>query len=315
MTNLIPQILRSQTFHGLSTTERSKNNLKWWLESGNFTFSTSTTKSFELCALNNDEILKTICHDISRFSSSAIESIANIADEPTFPKSNGWMSIRVYYSAFFAAHSLLRMYGRSCSYFNTDSMKLVNATLLSQHPESKKISDGNYILKLRRSGSNIYLNAKDIDSSHAGLWKSFYDLLEELQNSISTLTSFTSEEKNDCVDFLIKLSSRIKKDNNKGWLSKIRNDINYNHSMNSWTINYEKKSTDNNNIKIYAAKWKKPCSLELFSDGLEEKIEFIETSSIIISMMKDLIISIYEIDKSNFLRYTTIPSLRHFIQI
>ena len=30
------------------------------------------------------------------------------------PKSTGWILIRAYYAAFFAAHSLLRMFGISC---------------------------------------------------------------------------------------------------------------------------------------------------------------------------------------------------------
>ncbi|WP_455865662.1 hypothetical protein [Pantoea agglomerans] len=315
MSSITAQILRSQTFHGISSAERSKNNFKWWIEGGNYTFTASAKKSFEIYAINAGDILKPLCHDIARFSSSAVESISNISDDPVFPKSNGWMSIRVYYSAFFAAHSLLRIYGRSCSYFNNKTMKSVNAILQQQQPGALKISDGNYLFKLNRNGNSIHINAKEINSSHAGLWTCFHELLEDLQTSIAATTTFTTDDKNECVSFLSTLSKRLKKGDDNGWLSTMRNEINYNHSKNSWTINHDRKSTDNNNIKMFSEKWLKPCCNDLFSKGLDEKIEFIETSSIIISMMKDLIVSIYEVDKTNFLRYTTIPTIRNFIQI
>lgn len=314
MTSLISEILRTQAFYGLSSSERTDKSFKWWIESGNYTFnSPPTTKSFDIVANNPEDILRTICHDISRFGNSSIESVANITDEPKFPKSNGWMSIRIYYSAFFAAHCLLRMFGRCCSYFNGPSLKELNSVAQLNFPGSKRISDGNYLIKLNKSGNNIFIAAQDIDSSHAGLWKSFHELLNELQVSIAATALFTTEEKNTCVKFLSDLSRRVGRNGNKSWLSMVRNEINYNHSMNSWSINYTKKSTDNNNIKIYAEKWKVECNSEIFSDNLEEKIEFIETSAAIISLMKDMVISIYKINKVGFLRYTTIPAIRNFI--
>lgn len=316
MSGSISQVLRTQAFFGLSSSPRSVHNFKWWIEGGNYSFISSPSgKVFSLSTTNPEDVIKPLCHDIARFANSSLESITNIDSDPLFPKSNGWMSIRIYYSAFFAAHSLLRIFGESCSYLNSESVNAVNKTLRKQLPAGVPVKKGNYIIKFSKQFGGIQLDAHDIDSSHAGLWDCFYELLTNLENSISLTTLFTTEQKNDCVNFLSELKKRISRGNNKSFLSIVRNEINYNHAMNCWSSYQPEKRSDTNNIKLSSQKWVKTCSNELFSNSTKEKVDFTETCAIIISLMKDMLLELHAINKSSFLKYTTIPTLRKFIKV
>lgn len=316
MSGIISQTLRTQSFFGISASQKSDNTFKWWLESGNYSFNSAPSgRSFSLSTTNPEDVIKTLCHDIARFSSSSLESITNIDGDPLFPKSNGWMSIRVYYSAFFAAHSLLRIFGESCSYLNPESLKKINNVLRKQLPQTQLIKKGNYIIKLSKQPGRINIDANEIDTSHAGLWNSFHELLTRLELSISVTTAFATEQKNECINFLSELKKRISRGGNNSFLSIVRNDINYNHAMNCWSSYQSDKSPDTNNIKLISEKWKETCSFDLFSKIEKEKVEFIETCTIIISLMKDIIMEIYKVNKSCFLRYTTIHTLRKFMDV
>lgn len=316
MSGLISQMLRTQAFFGLSSSQKTDHNFKWWIESGNYAFnSPPSNRTFSINTTNPEDVIRPLCHDIARFASSSLESITNIDGDPEFPKSNGWMSIRIYYGAFFAAHSLLRIFGESCSYLNSDCVKEINKVLRKQLPSSQMIKKGNYIIKLTKQGGSIQLDADTIDSSHAGLWDCFYELLTKLENSIASTTLFTTEQKNECVSFLSELKKRISRGGNKSFLSLVRNEINYNHAMNCWSSYQTEKKSDTNNIKLVSKKWVKTCSSELFSKSVKDKIDFAETCAIIISLMKDMIIEINNINKSSFLRYTTIHTLRKFTKV
>ncbi|WP_139234436.1 hypothetical protein [Kosakonia arachidis] len=190
----------------------------------------------------------------------------------------------------------------------------MNKTLRKQLPGGVPIKKGNYIIKLSKQIGGIHLDAHDIDSSHAGLWDCFYDLLTNLENSISITTVFTTEQKNECVTFLSELKKRISRGNNKSFLSIVRNEINYNHAMFCWSSYQTEKISDTNNIKLSSQKWIKTCSNELFTNSIKEKVDFTETCAIIISLMKDMLLEINDINKSSFLRYTAMPTLRKLIQ-
>ncbi|WP_323169316.1 hypothetical protein [Pantoea agglomerans] len=316
MSGLVSQILRTQAFFGLTSSSKIDRNFKWWLESGNYSFNSSPSgRLFSISTTNPEDVIRPLCHDIARFASSSLESITNIDNDPEFPKSNGWMSIRIYYGAFFAAHSLLRVFGESCSYLNNNSIREVNKVLKKQLPSSQMIRAGNYSIKLSRQSGGVQLDANEIDSSHAGLWDCFYDLLTNLENSIALTTLFTTEQKNECVSFLAELKKRISRGGNKSFLSLVRNEINYNHAMNCWSSYQSEKKSDTNIIKLASQKWVKTCSSELFSHSAKEKVDFAETCAIIISLMKDMMIEINSINKSSFLRYTTIPTLRKFTSV
>ena len=316
MSGPISQVLRTQAFFGLSSSPRSDHNFKWWIEGGNYSFISSPSgKIFSLSTTNPEDVIKPLCHDIARFANSSLESITNIDSDPQFPKSNGWMSIRIYYSAFFAAHCLLRIFGESCSYLNNETVNAMNRTLRKQLSAGVPVKKGNYIIRFSKQIGGIQLDANDIDSSHAGLWDCFYELLTNLENSISLTTAFTTDQKNDCVNFLSELKKRISRCNNKSFLSIVRNEINYNHAMNCWSSYQTEKRSDTNNIKLSSQKWVKTCSNELFTNSMKEKVDFTETCAIIISLMKDMLLELYSINKSSFLRYTTIPTLRKFINV
>lgn len=311
----VSSVLKTQVFRGLYNYGKFDYNLKWFIENGNFFFLNKPSgKKFELVTNSIDDVMKSLCHDISRFSCSAIETITNINDDPEFPKSNAWMSIRAYYSAFFSAHCILRIFGRSCSYLSNDEVRSINNSLKKQYNDVR-VSGGNYIIELKKQTGSIVLNSKEIDSSHAGLWGQFISLLDELLTTVSSLTSFTDSQKNECVGFIFELKQRMTRRGGSSFLSIVRNEINYNHAMYSWSSYKTNKKLENNNIKIKIESWKKECNRGLFSSNNSEKVEFIETCAIIVSLMKDLIIELYFFNKNGFLRYGTISILRKYVDI
>ena len=71
-----------------------------------------------------DSLKSAFAADCNRMSSAAFESIENITPSENLPRSVAWLIIRSYYSAFFAAHAILRMVGISCTQFRISSSDL-----------------------------------------------------------------------------------------------------------------------------------------------------------------------------------------------
>ena len=85
---------------------RVETSFKGWLSNKNYQiYSPLAEESFMLNIQDKSEPLVAYAYDINRFSCSSFETMCLINKSKILPKSLGWLIIKCYYSAFFAAEN------------------------------------------------------------------------------------------------------------------------------------------------------------------------------------------------------------------
>jgi hypothetical protein len=85
--------------------------------------------SFVLDFRDEKPLIYALCCDCSRFASAAFQSLGAFSSETCDKFSFPWDLIKLYYSAFYAAHCIIRLAGQSCSYLSHDHTKRLNEYL------------------------------------------------------------------------------------------------------------------------------------------------------------------------------------------
>lgn len=102
--------------NGLQTAKigHSSDGVQQWVLNGNYTFSDKPTKKkFEIFPC--DKVAAAFAGDISRLSCAAFESACSVSIPSHSNNATGWIAITSYYSAYFAANALMRVFGFACS--------------------------------------------------------------------------------------------------------------------------------------------------------------------------------------------------------
>lgn len=234
---IIHQLSMNDIFQVTISTE---SDLKAWLANGHYLIGKSLTPSvkdrateFELRFNQRDALYASLANDCNRFALAAIESMWSVGKIEKLPKSTGWAAVQMYYSAFFAAHALLRMYGWACSQLDDGHVdkvfQIANAT--GQNGVVASVENGFYF----SSVTNNEIQFRKLKDSHADTWASFSLLLTWLIGNISNTTGI-GKHKTDAQNMISNIKQAIHMSGAaKGnLLSQIRNKINYQHTHGVW---------------------------------------------------------------------------------
>lgn len=98
----------------LSADTPRPEGLRTWIQTGSFYLGPGTIAD-EILLLNITltELVPFISFDFERFALSSFESVLHLAPEAMGPKALGWPLARLYYSAFFGAHAIMRATGQA----------------------------------------------------------------------------------------------------------------------------------------------------------------------------------------------------------
>lgn len=247
---------------------------------------------FTLSVYNRETLLMPLSRDCNRFSSATLESILKTDNFSVLPKNVSWILVKQYYSAFYAAHLILRFLGLSLTQLEATTISTVQRIAsLYGTLNSINIENGYYLIDY--SGNPLDLNCKKIDvkgdgGSHVTLWKLFGDKMKEL--SMNFLANYDNSEVqaiclklDELVDNLDYVGS-----NNHSWLSRIRNDINYKHSHGVWHP-YSLNNSQIDKIKSGIKLWKGDIlNIELKNHVGQEIIRYSYTCLFIIGLANAL---------------------------
>jgi hypothetical protein len=265
---------------------------RWLSEGANYQiYSQIQAEQFELHATERRHFLLPISHDCNRFSTSCFESAIKIQESALLPKAKSWLFIKLYYATFYAAHYILRVLGFSLTQLESPNTTAIEKIAdLFGYKNNIVIHKGFYVFDYS-DRSNIIKATKAIktgeDGSHGAMWKLFAQKLSQISNDILHINSSAdyqqiSTKLSDCVANLKYMGN-----NNGGWLSKIRNDINYKHKFGIW-YPYEKFEKYYSDFDSYLDDWKgDPLEIELKNLAGKELIRFISTCQFIIGMARD----------------------------
>ena len=298
MTIAIERVIRQFWMPGINAvTGKKVQGLQAYLADDRYRIYTApSTTQFTVTPFDAGELKGAICCDLARMASASFESIHNIVPVDPADKSCAWSAIRSYYAAFFSAHAIMRIFGKSCAQLDTAHVNYIGKVAGYIYPNSIIPSSGLYVANWDEN--NKTLNFSFIGGSHETIWKEFKITLEYLRNTLLSPNAIgLITELQSSSNEIDKLKADISSDgqNNGNWLSMIRNRVNYRHDFAIWY-------PYGNSMPYYNAIWssgndrwlKAPLPTKAIPTVGREIEKLIEVSGAIVAMCRGLIEQIDE---------------------
>lgn len=243
--------------------------------------------------LYENTLLKSFAFDCNRMASASFESIQLISQSELRPKSTAWLVIQSYYSAFFAAHSILRMLGISCSQLETQSISRIEEIAdLYGYKKGVKIDTGYY--RCQYNSTSRKLHCKHLKASgggsHENFWKTFRNELKELSNQILSQSLIPSADAQNVSTKIDKMCSNLcyQGMNGANWLSFIRNKVNYQHQFGCWFPYESVRKQSVAQLYETSQTWlSDPMDIDL--NRTEDILLFCRTCNFIVSLCRSLV--------------------------
>jgi hypothetical protein len=246
---------------------------------------------FQLDIADEVPLLAAFAFDCNRMAMAAIETIDSISTANKLTKSRAWLIIQYYYSAFYSAHSILRMLGTACTQLDKpETNNIERVADLFGTANGVTITSGFYQLSYDCTQKALCckkLNSPQSGGSHEKMWVLFQTTLRKLSNDIlvgpgpSSLKQSVSTKLAELCDALA--------EKNSNWLSFIRNMTTYRHEYSAWYpyANYH-KSYDQ--LFDLVGCWNEdPMTLTIWPQKNRELQRFMEVCGIIIAICNCLI--------------------------
>ncbi|WNM56517.1 hypothetical protein [Candidatus Nitrospira allomarina] len=215
---------------------KSETDIRGWVANQSYFIDYDIEPNCFKVRINDHSFFLALANDCDRMARAAFETITNIQSNPTFPKSSSWHFIQSYYSAFFSAHAILRVFGISCNQFDQEHMNkiLEQVELFDRANGVSRLEKGFY--KLQFNDSTNEIEFKKLKDSHRDTWACFLTLIKELIQKIDQTTGL-GDEKIKAINLLSEIKDGLTRSGGSStgnWLSIIRNDVNYRHSHGLW---------------------------------------------------------------------------------
>lgn len=274
-------------------------DIKGWIANQNYFIDTDLVQNDFFIRASDKEYLKAaLANDCNRMASAAIESISGMQVDGVLKRSGAWGVIRAYYAAFFSVHSIMRMFGISCSQLEQVHVGKIyeSARAVGKTGSVTRLDRGFYAIKIDEDFSSV--SFQKYKNSHKDTWGEFLTLIEQLIGDSPNVTAM-GKYKVEAVDILISVKRGITRSRctEKGnWLSEMRNSINYKHSHGVW-FPYERKPVAPSYIQKIGSDWMKPVdahNLGLSSGDIEA---FFEVTLLLNCLFRELLVSC--MDKSS----------------
>ena len=293
----ITKVLVQQTRLDIFSCNRSTEvDMKGWIANQNYFIDSDLTgNDYSIRASDKGYLKSALANDCNRMAAAAIESISGIQPDNNLNKSGAWGVIRAYYSAFFAIHSIMRMFGISCSQLDQAHVDKIyeSASAVGKTGEITRLDKGFYAINVDPDFSTVTFHKyKD---SHKDTWGEFLKLVEKLISDSANVTAI-SKYKIEAIDILTSVRRGVTRSRcgDKGnWLSVMRNSVNYQHSHGVW-FPYESRPIAPSYISTLGEDWIKPVdTLEIGLKGSDIET-FFEVTLIINSIFRELLVSCAE---------------------
>ncbi|CAK1830682.1 conserved hypothetical protein [Vibrio crassostreae] len=308
--SILVDILRAHIVPGLTNLEVVPQvTYRGWIANKSYKMTTPLqSKDFVLDVYSHEQLLVPYAYDINRMAASSFESMHGISPDTGLPKSVGWLIIRCYYSAYFAMHAILRLFGVSCSQFDANESRAVtDIARMYSLQNGNTAASGYYKCQYDVHTSQVY--CKQLNNTHQDVWKSFYELIDELATKVSS-ADFRKKDRDYVIEYLFKLREGLscrKTLNNGNWLSKVRNEVNYTHSMGAW-FPYSSSPDEHEKMFRLTQLWKQAPSEEIIKSHLTQcdQLLFVSTCVSIVSLCHALLFDLHDINKNIFLKHGAI---------
>jgi len=230
--------------------------VKQWVLDGTFVPTMEPDNQLRLNRVPIFQYASAISRDYERFALSGLETYIVSLSEHREYGAAGWPLLKLYYSAFFSAHALLRSRGAGLVNFEKRHTDHINNVLHIYEGTGSDVSPGAYLVSKQNSTSSssgevniTFAPAPSKKGVHEAFWIMFSKFI------VSEATKSITEKAPDSSVFLAyatQLSAAILEGHgNSSWLSKIRNQINYQHEHETWMP--MRKSAESSRLSKFAS--------------------------------------------------------------
>lgn len=211
-------------------------DIKAWVANQNYFFTQDiTAASFALRASDPSQLRQALANDLNRLASAAFESAAGIGLDPALPRSLAWGSVRSYYSAFFAAHALMRLFGSACVQLDHEHVEkvLYSAQAMGRSGGLTALDSGFFVAFIDPAFQTVTF--RRLKESHRDTWATLVEVIDSLDASIPGTTALSSH-KLEASALLSDIKLQLTRSGSRkgNWLSTMRNSINYRQSHGAW---------------------------------------------------------------------------------
>ncbi len=292
--NAIEKVLVQQTHLDIFNCGKGPSvDIKGWIANQNYLVgNVCSASSFSLRAGSDRRLKNALANDCNRMAMASVECVCGIKKDSILKKSGAWGIIRLYYASFFAAHSILRMFGRSCTYIEQVYASKINDIIkhLGGSTCSNKIEKGFYLIDIDNGYHDV--GFKKLKDTHGDTWNCFLRLLDKLIDDSENAAAIRPHRE-EAILMLMQIKKGITHASGRGkgnWLSIIRNSINYQHSHGVW-YPYERKTTAVRRINNIQSDWIKPIDhTGLHFDSRNDIEHFFELCLLVIRLFRELIL-------------------------
>ncbi|MFL9608730.1 hypothetical protein ACKF11_01465 [Methylobacillus sp. Pita2] len=269
--------------------------LQNWFLTGDYLISqVPTNKKIEVFPRSTEELTKAFSNDLSRLSSAAFESAEGLTKNPIFPYSSGWILVRAYYSAYFAANALMRCFGYSST--NIDILQITSLKDTARLcgfpcPSKAKTTPQPGVYFIEYSVASLEVTLSIVNSNggvHGKFWESFSKFISSLELKISNSTSLVKDDKKKAkkeLDTIKKMLCGVGS-TNFNWLSFVRNNINYRLDYDVWHPYKDCEMDSEQIIKIFDDIWKQTPDPSLVNVNTDNLQKFIAVCAFMVSWCK-----------------------------
>lgn len=291
--SIIGEVIRPFWLPGLN--EVAGNYVKgiggWICDEDYQIYSPPTESTFTLTVSKQGPLLEAFAADINRISTAAFETPNNLVRSTAFPRSTAWLIIKTYYAAFFGAHALLRMLGKSCAPLDREQVSSITTVADAYgNPPPKPIVGGLYCITFNAKTTELEgIRIKSVASGpHEAFWLIFHQRIEELSSEVLATSVDTLANRQLVSSKLSDLASNLCfGSSGKGrWLSAVRNAVNYSHKLSTW-YPYAGQQSYYSQLFEKVFEWKAdPEDFDLTSHDGKELRRFQVTCNFILGMLR-----------------------------
>jgi hypothetical protein len=200
-----------------------------------------------------------------------------------------------YYSAFFAAHSILRMLGLSVARLDGNHVRSVNKIAGVFGATLQPATQGLYRCTIDSARKELSCIKVNIGSAgvHKAFWSVFNSKLRELSDDILISKTGTRLNNQVAAAKLSELSENLSEDPATGgnWLSFIRNEVNYSHRWGTWFPYEGYEATHHDRLYENPSAWDEdPVKIDLVSSAGRDLLRFKQTCNFLVALCRVLVI-------------------------
>lgn len=203
---------------------------QWFVEG---TYSASYDQSLDKVTIDNivtNDLIDYLNYDYQRFALSSWESFYSSSLESEHLRFVSWPMLKLYYSAFFAAHAILRSLGASFVKIEKDQIDTINLIVRASDTSAPLLKPGMFKSEIYQTVPGkigmALQSHNDGSGVHEGFWRTFADILD---SKAAHAVAANNVDANLFVAGMNELGPRL-----RGWLSTRRNEINYQHLYGLW---------------------------------------------------------------------------------